>query len=346
MKNNSYMTGSDKTSIMNGSNYTDLLHNIGDELERGRRQVVSVVNSAMVETYWHIGQHIVEYEQKGNEKADYGSQLLTKLSKDLTILYGNGFSVSNIYRMRELYIDYPIFATLSRKLTWSHYIELLKIEDPLERSFYEKQTEKEHWGVRELKRQIKSMLFHRLALSTNKDEVMRLANEGQIIERPEDILKEPYIFEFTGLPQLPVYKEGDLEQALVDNLSLFFLELGKGFTYVGRQQKFAIDGRTYKIDLVFYHRILKCFVLIDLKRGEVQHEDIGQMNFYLNYYREEMNTEGDTDPIGIILGASQNKLTLHYALQNISNQVFVSHYQLYLPNREQLEAEFNRFMSQ
>lgn len=142
MKNNSYMTGSDKTLIMNGSNYTDLLHNIGDELERGRRQVVSAVNSAMVETYWHIGQHIVEYEQKGNEKADYGSQLLTKLSKDLTILYGNGFSVSNIYRMRELYIDYPIFATVSRKLTWSHYIELLKIEDPLERSFYETSTAK------------------------------------------------------------------------------------------------------------------------------------------------------------------------------------------------------------
>lgn len=340
------MTGSDKTSIMNGSNYTDLLHNIGDELERGRRQVVSAVNSAMVETYWHIGQHIVEYEQKGNEKADYGSDVLNKLSRDLTDLYGKGFSHSNLIYIRKFYLTYQKSQTVSDFLTWSHYIELLKIEDPLERSFYEKQAKKAHWGVRELKRQIKSMLFHRLALSINKDEVMRLAKEGQIIERPEDILKEPYIFEFTGLPQLPVYKEGDLEQALVDNLSLFFLELGKGFTYVGRQQKFTIDGRTYKIDLVFYHRILKCFVLIDLKRGEVQHEDIGQMNFYLNYYLEEMNTEGDTDPIGIILGASQNKLTLHYALQNISNQVFVSHYQLYLPNREQLEAEFNRFMSQ
>ena len=173
---------------------------------------------------------------------------------------------------------------------------------------------------------------------------MRLANEGQIIERPEDILKEPYIFEFTGLPQLPVYKEGDLEQALVDNLSLFFLELGKGFTYVGRQQKLVIGGRTYKVDLVFYHRILKCFVLIDLKRGEVQHEDIGQMNFYLNYYREEMNTEGDTEPIGIVLGAYQDRLVMQYALQNISNQVFVSRYQLYLPDREQLEAEFRRYM--
>jgi len=340
------MSETNITTLINYSNYSDLLHNIGDELERGRKQVVSAVNSAMVETYWHIGQHIVEYEQKGNEKAEYGSDVLHKLSRDLTDRYGKGFSHSNLVYIRKFYLIYQKSQTVSDFLTWSHYVELLKIDDPLERSFYEKQAVLEQWGVRELKRQMKSMLFHRLALSTDKDEVMRLAKEGNIIERPEDILKEPYIFEFTGLPQLPVYKEGALEQALVDNLSLFFLELGKGFTYVGRQQKFTIDGRTYKIDLVFYHRILKCFVLIDLKRGEVQHEDIGQMNFYLNYYREEMNTEGDTEPIGIILGASQNKLTLHYALQNISNQVFVSHYQLYLPNREQLEAEFNRFMSQ
>ena len=340
------MTETDNTTLINNSNYSDLLHNIGDELELGRKRVVASVNSAMVETYWHIGQHIVEYEQKGNEKAEYGSDILNKLSHDLTVLYGKGFSHSNLIYIRKFYLIYKKSQTVSDFLSWSHYVELLKIDDPLERSFYEKQTELEHWGVRELKRQIRSMLFHRLALSTNKEEVMRLSKEGKIIERPEDILREPYIFEFTGLPQLPVYKEGDLEQALVDNLSLFFLELGKGFTYVGRQQKFTIDGRTYKIDLVFYHRILKCFVLIDLKRGDVQHEDIGQMNFYLNYYREEMNTDGDTDPIGIILGASQNKLTLHYALQNISNQVFVSHYQLYLPTREQPEAEFNRFMSQ
>ena len=332
--------------IVSNSGYDDLIQNIGDELYRGRQRAVAAVNYAMVETYWHIGQHIVEYEQKGNEKAEYGSDILNNLSRDLTERYGKGFSHSNLIYIRKFYITYQKSQTLSDFLTWSHYVELLKIDDPLERSFYEKQAVLEHWGVRELKRQMKSMLFHRLALSTNKDEVMRLAEEGKIIERPEDLLKEPYVFEFTGLPQLPVYKEGDLEQALVDNLSLFFLELGKGFTYVGRQQKFSIDGRTYKVDLVFYHRILKCFVLIDLKRGEVQHEDIGQMNFYLNYYREEMNTEGDTEPIGIILGASQNKLTLHYALQNISNQVFVSHYQLYLPDRAQLEAEFNPFMSQ
>ena len=158
------------------------------------------------------------------------------------------------------------------------------------------------------------------------------------------LIKDPYIFEFTGLPQLPVYTEGDLEEALISNLSTFLLELGKGFAFVGRQQPVHIGGRLFKVDLVFYHRILKCFVLIDLKRGEVTHEDIGQMNFYLNYYREEMNTEGDTEPIGIVLGAYKDKLVMQYALQNITNQLFVSRYQLYLPDREQLEAEFRRFM--
>jgi predicted nuclease of restriction endonuclease-like (RecB) superfamily len=271
---------------------------------------------------------------------------LKKLSRELTDLYGSGFGMSNINKMRKLYLTYPILQTVSAKLSWSHYVELLKIDDPLERSFYEKEAESEHWGVRELKRQMDSMLFHRLALSTDRAEVLRLAKEGEIIERPEDILREPYIFEFTGLPQLPVYKEGDLEEALVNNLSMFFLELGKGFTYVGQQQKIVIGGRTYKVDLVFYHRILKCFVLIDLKRGEVQHEDIGQMNFYLNYYREEMNTEGDTEPIGIVLGAYQDKVVMQYALQNITNQVFVSRYQLYLPDRAQLEAEFRRYMGE
>ena len=326
------------------SEYQNLLQHVGETLENGRAKVVAAVNTAAVSTYWEIGRDIVEYEQGGNSKAEYGSELLKKLSRDLTDLYGSGFSMSNVAKMRKLYLTYPILQTASAKLSWSHYVELLKIDDPLERSFYEKEAESEHWGVRELKRQMKSMLFHRLALSTNREEVLRLAKEGEIIERPEDILREPYVFEFTGLPQLPVYTEGDLEEALVNNLSLFFLELGKGFTYVGRQQKLVIGGRTYKVDLVFYHRILKCFVLIDLKRGEVQHEDIGQMNFYLNYYREEMNTEGDTEPIGIVLGAYQDRLVMQYALQNISNQVFVSRYQLYLPDREQLEAEFRRYM--
>ena len=313
-------------------------------MDEGRRQAAKSVNSVLLTTYWQIGKHIVEYEQGGKEKAEYGSDLLSRLSGDLTIRYGQGFGLSNLTKMRKLYVCYPILQTLSAKLTWSHYVELLKLDDPLERSFYERECSEENWGIRELKRQMKSMLFQRIALSSNKESVLRIAREGQIVERPEDILREPYVFEFTGLPQLPVYSEGDLEEALVSNLSKFLLELGKGFAYVGRQQRMTIGGRTYCVDLVFYHRILKCFVLIDLKRGEIQHEDVGQMNFYLNYYREEMNTPGDTDPVGIILGSYKDKLVMHYALQNITNQVFVSRYQLYFPDREQLEAEFHRFM--
>ena len=267
-----------------------------------------------------------------------------RLSRDLTERYGNSFGMSNINKMRKFYSLYPILQTVSAKLSWSHYVELLKIEDSMERSFYLKECEQENWGVRELRRQMKSMLFQRLVLSKDKTEVIRLSTAGQVVEKAEDILKDPYVFEFVGLPELPVYKEGDLENALVNNLSQFLLELGKGFTYVGRQQKINIGGRIYKVDLVFYHRILKCFVLIDLKRGEVQHEDIGQMNLYLNYFREELNTEGDTEPIGIVLGAYEDKLMVKYATQNISNQLFVSRYQLYLPNKEQLEQEVRRFL--
>jgi hypothetical protein len=326
------------------NSYGELIRNIGSLLETGKKQAVSAVNQAMVRTYWEIGKHIVEYEQAGNEKAEYGSETLKRLSRDLTERYGNGFGMSNINKMRKFYSLYPILQTVSAKLSWSHYVELLKIEDFMERSFYLKECEQDNWGVRELRRQMKSMLFQRLALSKDKTEVIRLSTEGQVVEKAEDILKDPYVFEFVGLPELPVYKEGDLENALVNNLSQFLLELGKGFTYVGRQQKINIGGRIYKVDLVFYHRILKCFVLIDLKRGEVQHEDIGQMNLYLNYFREELNTEGDTEPIGIVLGAYEDKLMVKYATQNISNQLFVSRYQLYLPNKEQLEQEVRRFL--
>ena len=330
--------------VSDNAEYQDLLQNIGTALNNGRQKAVNQVNQAIVETNWNIGRYIVLYEQAGHEKAEYGSETLKRLSHDLSERYGRGFGMSNVNKMRKLYLTFPILQTLSAKLSWSHYVELLKIDDPQERSFYVHECEQENWGVRELKRQMSSMLYQRLALSKNKDEVMMLAEKGQIIEKPEDIVKDPYVFEFVGLPELPVYKEGDLETALINNLSQFLLELGKGFTYVGRQQRINIGGRIFKIDLVFYHRILKCFVLIDLKRGEVQHEDIGQMNLYLNYYREEMNTPGDTEPIGIVMGAYEDKLMVKYATQNISNQLFVSRYQLYLPDKDQLENEIRRFM--
>jgi hypothetical protein len=209
--------------VNDDADYELLLQSVGDALHRGRNAFVTAANVAVVHSYWEIGKYIIEYEQKGHAKAEYGSDVLNRLSRDLTDRYGKGFSRSNVFYMRKMYSIYPELSQLSDKLSWSHYIELLKLEDDLERSFYEKECESEHWGVRELKRQMKSMLFHRIALSSNKNEVLRLAKEGQVIEKPEDILKEPYIFEFTGLPQLPVYDEGDLEEALVSNLSQFFL---------------------------------------------------------------------------------------------------------------------------
>ena len=324
--------------------YQELISDIGGLLANARQHIASSVNTILVETYWQIGRYIVEYEQKGAERAEYGSNLLNRLSNDLTLKYGKGFGKSNLLYMRKLYITFPKSGTLSHLLSWSHYYEILKSDDALEISFYTKECEKQNWSVRELKRQMKSMLFHRMALSKDKEGVLALASQGIEVQKAEDIIKDPYVLEFVGLPDRDIYKEDDLENALIENLSKFMLELGKGFAYIGRQYRFSIAGRHYRVDLVFYNVILKCYCLIDLKRGEVQHEDIGQMNFYLNYFKKEVCTEGDNEPIGIILGANADKLTMEYATNNISNQLFVSRYQLYLPDRDLLEAQLKRLL--
>jgi predicted nuclease of restriction endonuclease-like (RecB) superfamily len=246
--------------------------------------------------------------------------------------------------MRAFYIKFPKIQTLSDKLSWSHYIEILKIDDELERNFYLKQCEKENWSVRELKRQMKSMLFHRIALSKDKEGVLELSQKGQEILTPQDIVKEPYVFEFLGIEQDYRYLEGELESKLIENLEKFLLELGKGFAFIGRQYKINIGSRHFFIDLVFYHRILKCFVLIDLKRGEIEHNDIGQMNMYLNYFKNEENVEGDNEPIGIVLGAYKDNILVEYATQNITNSLFVSKYQLYLPDKESLIDELHKLL--
>lgn len=325
--------------------YQELVSDIGGLLANARQHIASSVNTILVETYWQIGRYIVEYEQKGAERAEYGSNLLNRLSNDLTLKYGKGFGKSNLLYMRKLYITFPKSGTLSHLLSWSHYYEILKSDDALEISFYTKECEKQNWSVRELKRQMKSMLFHRMALSKDKDGVLALASQGIEVQKAEDIIKDPYVLEFVGLPDRDIYKEDDLENALIENLSKFMLELGKGFAYIGRQYRFSIAGRHYRVDLVFYNVILKCYCLIDLKRGEVQHEDVGQMNFYLNYFKKEVCTEGDNEPIGIILGANADKLTMEYAMNNISNQLFVSRYQLYLPDRDLLEAQLKRLLN-
>ena len=324
--------------------YQELVSDIGGLLANARQHIATSVNTILVETYWQIGRYIVEYEQKGAERAEYGSNLLNRLSNDLTLKYGKGFGKSNLLYMRKLYISFPKSGTLSHLLSWSHYYEILKSDDAMEISFYTKECEKQNWSVRELKRQMKSMLFHRMALSKDKEGVLALASQGIEVQKAEDIIKDPYVLEFVGLPDRDIYKEDDLENALIENLSKFMLELGKGFAYIGRQYRFSIAGRHYRVDLVFYNVILKCYCLIDLKRGEVQHEDIGQMNFYLNYFKKEVCTEGDNEPIGIILGANADKLTMEYAMNNISNQLFVSRYQLYLPDRDLLEAQLKRLL--
>jgi predicted nuclease of restriction endonuclease-like (RecB) superfamily len=336
----------------NRKQYDCLIEQIGDLLLHGRRQAAYAVNNILVHTYWHVGKYIVEYEQGGALKAEYGDELLLRLSKDLTFLYGKGFSLSNLFNMRMFYIKFPKFQTpsgkldesLSLKLSWSHYIQILKADNDLEISFYTKQCEKENWSVRELKRQMNSLLFHRLALSKDKKGVLTIAEKGAEIQKPEDVIKDHFVFEFLGIPQQEKYLEGELEEKLIQNLEYFLLELGKGFAFVKRQYRVPVGTRKFSVDLVFYHIILKCYVLIDLKRGEVEHGDIGQMNFYLNYFRNEINTETDSEPIGIVLGAYKDRIVVKYAIDNINNHLFVSKYQLYLPAKEDLERELNKLL--
>lgn len=324
--------------------YSNLVEKIGYVIADGQHMAKVAVNVAMLETYWKIGRYIVEFEQKGSDRAIYGDKLLSTLSKDLKLRFGKKFSLSNLYNMRKLYMRFPIFQTLSGKLSWSHYLELLKLEDEREISFYIQQSIIDNWSVRELKRQIDTMLFHRIALSTDKKGVLELAKSGRIPAQPTDIIKDPMVLEFVGLPE-PIVKESELEEALIENLEQFLLELGKGFAFIGRQYRITLGGRHFKVDLVFYHRILKCFVLIDLKRGEIGYEDIGQMNLYLNYFKNEENTEGDNEPIGIVLGASKDEITMQYALEGVTNQLFVSRYQLYLPSREELQNRLQQLLS-
>ena len=331
-------------SLLADSSYQKLIIQIGGLLHQGRQQAAQAVNHLLVQTYWQIGRYIVEFEQNGNTKAEYGSELLDKLSQDLKLQYGKGFSRSNLIYMRKFYLSFRKSETVSDRLSWSHYIEILKAENELEISFYTKQCEKEKWSVRELKRQMKSMLFHRLALSKDKQGVLNLSRQGIEIQQAEDIIKDPYILEFLDIPQHYQYKESELEEKLIQNLQSFLLELGKGFAFVGRQYRISLAGRHFFVDLVFYHHILKCFVLIDLKRGEIEHQDIGQMNLYLNYFRKEENTEGDNEPIGIVLGAYKDQILVEYATENISNQLFVSKYQLYLPDKNKLAMALNKLL--
>jgi predicted nuclease of restriction endonuclease-like (RecB) superfamily len=333
-------------SLTSGDNYQQLLEQISHTYTQGRVAAMQAVNAHLIETYWQVGQHIVEFEQGGKVRADYGKALIASLAKDLNLRHGKGFSRSNLVYMRLLYLRYPISQKPSHLLSWSHYVELLKLDDELERSFYEKQAVAERWSVPELKRQKSAALFLRLAASQDKAGILQLAEQGQIVTQPSDLLREPYIFEFLKIPEPHQVSETQLETQLCDHLQQFLLELGKGFTFVGRQYRVTINNTHYKVDLVFYHRILRCFVLVDLKINEVQHHDIGQMNLYLGYFANEENVEGDNPPIGIILSRNKDELLVEYATYQMNSQLFVQKYQLYLPDHEALRRELELTLRQ
>ena len=311
-------------------------------LETARGNVAKQVNSELLNAYWNVGRIIAEYEQSSPDRADYGKQTLKELSRELTAEFGKGFSRANLYNMRQFYMTYEKIQTVSGKLSWSHYCELLTISDADKRSFYEKETVNSNWSVRELKRQIDSSLFERLLLSrgdANKEQVLALAENGIEIAEPADIIRDPYVFEFLGLPEDKPIMESDLERALVQQIEKFLLELGRGFMFVGTQQRVTVNNTHYYVDMVFYNKILRAYVLIELKTTKLTPEAAGQINLYLNYYASEVNDPDDNPPIGIILCTEKDAITAEYALGGLSNNIFASRYVMYMPNKEQLIAQ-------
>ena len=320
-------------------NNNDIIQEIKELLATARSRVAAAVNTELISTYWNIGRIIVTHEQKNQLRADYGRQTLKELSRVLTDEFGKGFSVSNIQFMRRFYMTYQIQQTVSVKLSWSHYCELLSISDDNKRSFYEKEAVNSGWSVRELKRQIATSLYERLLLSdgkTNKETVLALSQKGIEIAEPNDIIKDPYVFEFLGLPENKPVLESDLEKALVQQIEKFLLELGRGFMFVGTQQRITLNNTHYYVDMVFYNKILHAYVLIELKTTKLMPEAVGQLNMYLNYYAQEVNDEHDNEPIGIILCTDKDSVAAEYALGGLSNNIFASRYVSYIPDKEQL----------
>jgi len=316
--------------------------NIKAVLEKARSTAYRAVNFAMVQAYWEIGRIIVEDEQKGAERAEYGKALVKELSVRLTRDYGKGFTESNLKYMRQFYLTFQNSHALRDELSWTHYRLILKVEKEEARNFYMLEAIKDNWSTRVLERQINSLLYERLALSKDKRKVLELSTKGLVIQEPEDIIKDPYVLEFLDLKESRNFLEKDLEHALIDKLQAFLLELGKGFSFVARQRRITVDGDHYYIDLVFYNYVLKCFVLIDLKVGKLTHQDIGQMDFYARYFEKEEKLDGDNPSIGLILCSDKNETMVRYTLLEDSKQIFASKYKLYLPTERELKAELER----
>lgn len=305
-----------------------------------QRQVYAAVNAAMVTAYWNIGKQL--YEVCGeNDRAAYGKQLLRNLSEQLTAEFGKGFTVSNLRNMRQFYLTFPIHDALRSELSWTHYRSLMRVADKEARNFYLEEAIKSGWSSRQLDRQINSFYYQRILASKNKASV---AAEIDALEpRPEyeKIIKDPYVLEFLNLPANEHFYESELEQALIDHLQKFLLELGRGYSFVARQKHFNVDGRHFYIDLVFYNYILKCFVLIDLKIGDLTHQDLGQMQMYVNYYTRQMMNEGDNPPVGVVLCADKSDTLVEYTLPEDNRQIFAAKYLPYMPTKEELQRELN-----
>jgi len=327
----------------------DFYNKVAGLLKEARMSVVRTINKTMVYTYFEIGRIIVEEEQNGKVRAEYGKVLLKSLSNKLTEEFGKGFSVTNLKQMRQFYLAYEKHRdffiksekgqTLSDEfnLSWSHYLMLMRIDSIDERRFYEKEAIANNWSLRELKRQFNTALYERLVLSRDKKGVKQLAEKGQIVEAPQDSLKDPYVLEFLDLQENTRYNETDLEQELINKLEHFLLELGKGFTFVGRQVRFTFNEKHFRVDLVFYNRILQCFVLIDLKIGEILHQDLGQMQMYVNYYDRKVKLSHENPTIGIILCKTKDDALVKMTLPENNNQIFASKYLTVLPSKEELK---------
>ena len=400
----------EKPTGMSGNKVTPLYERIRQILESARTNVARTVNTTQVMANWLIGREIVEEEQRGRHRADYGKQLVEELSVRLQDDFGKGYSAINLWLFRRFYLEYPRLTSskilyaprkesvisgsssavpsepvtseeladngiphavrtesgapdkatineighalrseswqpgrLHPNLSWTHYRTLLRVDKAEARAFYEIEAIQNNWSARELERQINSLLYERLALSKDKKGLMKLATKGQAIHKPADIFKDPMVMEFLGLPGSPKLVESDLEQALISNLQAFLLELGKGFAFVSRQERITLDGDHFYIDLVFYHTVLKCFVLIDLKVGKLAHQDLGQIQLYVNYYDRERRTEGDNPTLGLILCTDKNDAVVRYTLgPDQEKKIFASRYKLYLPTEKELRAELRR----
>jgi predicted nuclease of restriction endonuclease-like (RecB) superfamily len=344
-----------------GQDYAELFEQVSALIESARYSVIRATNVTMVTTYFLIGRQIIEHEQAGEKRAQYAKKIIEELSQKLTTKFGRGFSMRNLEQMRKFYSLYKAripqnssaelnipnldsnilfrntFDVLKFSLSWSHYILLCRIKNADERAFYEIEAAQNNWILEELQRQFDSALYERLVLSTDKAKIKELSTHGQIIKQPKDIIKDPLILEFMGLEEKPEYSESDLETAIINKIEKFMLELGKGFFFGGRQVRFTFNEKHYRVDLVFYNRLLKCFVVIDLKIGNLTHQDLGQMQMYVNYYDRHVKEDTENPTIGIILCKDKDDAVVEITLPKDNNQIFATQYQFYLPSKEELQ---------